>query len=337
MSDSDASSDFEPLSPSLQNILDQQTLKWVFVGGKGGVGKTTNSCSLAVQLSKVRTSVLLISTDPAHNLSDAFGQKFGKDPILVNGYSNLSCMEIDPNGAMQDMIENGDQGNAGMFNDIAMSIPGVDEAMSFAEVMKLVKSMDYQTIVFDTAPTGHTLRFLSFPSVLEKALGKLSEFSGRFGPMMSQMSGLLGGGNANQEGKGLLMGISSILDMFEKLESMRAVISEVNSQFKNPDLTTFVCVCISEFLSLYETERMIQELTSFEIDTHNIIVNQLLFPKSGSNCEQCLVRRKMQQKYLEQIHDLYEDFHVVKLPLLTNEVRGVEALEKFSKMLVEPF
>jgi arsenite-transporting ATPase len=98
-----------------------------------------------------------------------------------------------------------------MMQDLAFAIPGVDEAMSFAEIMKYVvqsiprsyrsiatvvnvnlrrhvKSMEYSVIVFDTAPTGHTLRFLSFPTVLEKALGKLSTLSGRIGPMLNQVN-----------------------------------------------------------------------------------------------------------------------------------------------------
>ncbi|KAK3995054.1 anion-transporting ATPase-like domain-containing protein [Cladorrhinum sp. PSN332] len=327
--------DDDAMEPTLQSILDQRSLRWIFVGGKGGVGKTTTSCSLAIQLAKVRRSVLLISTDPAHNLSDAFSQKFGKEARVVDGFDNLSAMEIDPNGSIQDLLAGqgddaagGDVGGmGGMMQDLAFAIPGIDEAMSFAEVLKQVKSLSYETIIFDTAPTGHTLRFLQFPSVLEKALAKVSQLSSQYGPLLN---GFLGNNGTLPNGQNLT-------EMMEKLETLRSTISEVNTQFKDERLTTFVCVCIPEFLSLYETERMIQELSSYSIDTHCIVVNQLLFPKPGSDCEQCTARRRMQKKYLDQIEELYDEFNVVKMPLLVEEVRGKEKLEKFSEMLVKPF
>ncbi|KAF6825616.1 arsenite translocating atpase [Colletotrichum plurivorum] len=324
----------DAMEPTLQSILDQRSLRWIFVGGKGGVGKTTTSCSLAIQLAKHRRSVLLISTDPAHNLSDAFNQKFGKEARLIDGFDNLSAMEIDPNGSMQDLLAGQGEdvdamggGLGGMMQDLAFAIPGIDEAMSFAEVLKQVKSMSYETIIFDTAPTGHTLRFLSFPSVLEKALAKVSQLSSQYGPLLN---GFLGQGGQLPNGQNLT-------EMMEKLETLRETISEVNAQFKDETLTTFVCVCIPEFLSLYETERMIQELANYGIDTHSIVVNQLLFPKKGSNCDQCTARRRMQKKYLEQIEELYDEFNVVKMPLLVEEVRGKEKLEKFSAMLTTPY
>lgn len=131
----DGETDPDALEPTLQSIISQKTLRWIFVGGKGGVGKTTTSCSLAIQLARVRKSVLLISTDPAHNLSDAFSQKFGKDARLIDGFSNLSAMEIDPNGSIQDLLREGGEGAeealamggvGGMMQELAFSVGSLD-------------------------------------------------------------------------------------------------------------------------------------------------------------------------------------------------------------------
>ena len=182
------------------------------MGGKGGVGKTTTSSSLAVEMSKHRENVLIISTDPAHNLSDAFDQKFNGEPSQIKGFENLFAMEIDPNaesqggaggalfnmssgggGAMDGMTEEMQQQSKGFMQEILGSIPGIDEATAFGQVLKSLDSYKFDVIIFDTAPTGHTLRLLNFPNILEKGIVKMIELKEKFGGMLSGMGGMMGG------------------------------------------------------------------------------------------------------------------------------------------------
>nr|PVC53771.1 arsenical pump-driving ATPase [Theileria orientalis] len=251
------------LRNDVRNLVDQESYKWIFVGGKGGVGKTTISSSLASILSERRESVLLLSTDPAHSLSDAFNQKFTDRPTLVKGYENLYAMELD-------VTKVSDTGfgfsESKMFlqaiPELIQMLPGIDEAFSFSELLHSVQSMKYSVIVFDTAPTGHTLKFLNLPEVLDKLLDSFLKVENLCGVAMKMFSAFSDSIPKEQ--------------IFEKLKKFKSNLTLIMNQMKDPDLTTFVCVCIPEFLSVYETERLIQSLAKTDVDCSYIVVNQIL-------------------------------------------------------------
>eukprot|EP01060_Flectonema_neradi_P038826 TRINITY_DN827_c4_g1_i1.p1 TRINITY_DN827_c4_g1~~TRINITY_DN827_c4_g1_i1.p1 ORF type:complete len:364 (+),score=83.46 TRINITY_DN827_c4_g1_i1:61-1092(+) len=333
----------EEFEPTLQNIIQREKLQWVFVGGKGGVGKTTSSCSLATALAGIpkdgrQRKILIISTDPAHNLSDAFSQKFGRDPTPVEGVPGLEAMEIDPAGIKQltqsllSKFDKTDEQSSGIasaldaMKEAFLSLPGIDEVSVLVHIMNEIKKMKYDMTIFDTAPTGHTLRLLSLPQTLNTTIDKLQGVQG-IGNMISQAGAVV------TSSTGLTS--EEIKDTGRKFTE---TIKEVQAQFQNNELTTFIPVCIAEFLPVYETERLIRDLCKFKIDVQNVIVNQIMMTPEGEAPHPLLESRKrIQKKYLDQIDELYEDFHVVRMPVLTNEVRGVEMLKTYGKYLLEPY
>ena len=344
----------QPILPigNLSNILSNPSLKWVFVGGKGGVGKTSVSSSLAVLLAQKLPKVLIISTDPAHNLSDAFNQKMSYQPTLINGFNNLYGIEINPK-ELKDEDDNLtsmlgisiDEETQNIFEDLKNSIPGIDEALAIGVLLQIIDKMDYSIVIFDTAPTGHTLRMLNFPAILDEASKKFSMLKDKMGPMSGFIGEALGDGFKN---------------MLEMVDTFKVQAEKIRKDFTNKDHTTFVAVCIPEFLSMYETERMIQELNKDEIDCRNIVINQVLFvnkENENTQCDMCQARFNMQKKYIRQIRQLYGDEHdedddddddinmnndgnnnkkyfISILPLQEEEIRGIDLLKNFGKFLI---
>ena len=316
---------------TIQNILDQKTLKWIFVGGKGGVGKTTVSSSLAILLSKFRSKVLIISTDPAHNLSDAFGQKLGKQPTQIKGYENLFGLELDPEKDINNIEKlnqilhiDDNKKKESLLSSMESSFPGIDEANNLRYIAKLLDNLDYDVVIFDTAPTGHTLRLLEMPNIIGKSLQKILELKIQFSSIIDTMGGMLGNEFDQKVNK-----------FFTNMNSLKESLEKIAERFKDAEKTTFIAVCIPEFLSVYETERLIESLFKENIDIRNVIVNQVLMCENPDKCRMCKSRMKMQQKYLERIEDMFEDFHITKIPLQKNEIRGPKNIDNFSKFLIE--
>ena len=316
---------------TIQNILDQKTLKWIFVGGKGGVGKTTISASLSILLSKQGKKVLIISTDPAHNLSDAFNQKIGKQPTIIKGFENLYGIELDPEKDMNNIdklneilhVEEKSKVD-GLLQTMEGTFPGIDEANNLKYISNLLDNKDYDIVVFDTAPTGHTLKLLEMPLIIGKSMEKIMELKLQFSPVIDSVGGVLGPEIDQKLNK-----------FFTKMNELKEHMQKISDRFKDAEKTTFIAVCIPEFLSVYETERLVESLFKENIDIRNVVVNQVLMCDNPDKCKMCKSRTKMQKKYLEKIEEMFEDFHIIKVPLQKNEIRGAKNLENFYKFLIE--
>jgi arsenite-transporting ATPase len=159
-------------SPSLRLNLMARPMRNLFFTGKGGVGKTSLACAVALSLSDAGKSVLLVSTDPASNLDEMLGVALGDRPTLVPGAAGLAAMNIDPNAAAESyrtrvIAQMGPSATETERQTVREQLSGActTEIAAFDEFVGLLadQAPQYDHVVFDTAPTGHTLRLLSLP------------------------------------------------------------------------------------------------------------------------------------------------------------------------------
>lgn len=306
---------------------------FVFVGGKGGVGKTSVSSATALWLAKQGKKTLIVSTDPAHSLSDSLEFHIGPYPVQIT--ENLYGLEIDPEVAMSEKQRELDSQKAvasadqlmgldflGEQMDLASSSPGADETAAFEVFLQIMTTNEYDAVVFDTAPTGHTLRLLSFPEVMDSWVGKLMKARAKLGSAANALKNIIPFMDANQDAQ-----------TAKQLDDTKKQIDAAKEVLSDPDRTTFKMVVIPEEMSIYESERAIEALDKYNITTDGIIVNQVM--PDICDCDFCHSRYKLQQKRLALIDQKFRDQEITEVPLFKDEVKGQEKLLKLADILYE--
>ena len=316
-------------------------LKMIMFGGKGGVGKTTCASSSAIWAAEHGRNTLIISTDPAHSLGDSLGVELPPGvPTPIEGISNLTALEIDPKANMAElqgitnvnpMEEMGlsGMGDMPLMEDMqefsSLSPPGIDEALAFAKVLEFIETEhDYDLIVFDTAPTGHTLRFLSLPETLSGWIGKLLKLKLKIGKLFGAVKRMFTGGEKKKD------------NTLELLEKLNTSILNARDDLINPNLNSFVIVMISEEMAIAETGRLLNELVKYNIPVSNIVVNQL-YEDTRELCAFCKSRREMQQRNLLKIEDIFREKLgkiLIEIPLFKEEIREYYKLKELGKFLI---
>ncbi len=298
----------------------------IFFGGKGGVGKTTMASATAVWAARrLNKKTLIVSTDPAHSLADSLGKVLSGDEITpIPEIPGLFGIEIDAEAAvteygsiLQAQMGENDLITEFIGEDVSdLTLPGSDEAVSFFKMLEFLNTTDFDLIIYDTAPTGHTLKLLSLPELLDSWLYKMIKMRHRLGRTLGIFKRMFSGGSDAQDLED---------QAFSQLEIMRDQVLWAREFLTDPKNAEFVVVTIPTLMALWETERLIRSLMAHDMSVNQIYVNQI--SPENPNCVYCSRRYENQQKALERLLFLYQDdFEIVQIPLFEQEIQGIEAL-----------
>ena len=310
-------------------------------GGKGGVGKTTTSASTAVWLADSGLKVLLVSSDPAHSTSDSLGVELSSEPTPVEGVPGLFGLELNPEAKLSTFMPKlGESlsgmstspfaalgGLGGMFDQSSkdemasikeevdsseLVLPGLDEAIAFDELLKHVENPSWDVIVFDTAPTGHTLRFLSLPELIEA-------WSGRLLRMMRVSGGI----------RSMLFGRKQSEAMKEELERFRRRVLHVRRVLSDSSTTSFTLVTIPERMGVNETLRANASLQEYGLPVTGCLVNRVTPELDHPFLQR---RRGEEMGHIDELDSTLE-MPVTTMELFDTEVQGLERLRTYGNLL----
>ena len=306
--------------------------RYLFFGGKGGVGKTTAATATALLLlekAKPKETLLLFSTDPAHSLSDSIGKRIGDKPVEIAKHSGarLIAYEMDANAALErfrakhgrllaEIAERGTFLDEADINDLLnLSLPGLDEVMSLFELSELYRGKNYDRIIVDTAPSGHTTRLLRLPEVFRRMVRALDHMSDKHRYIMAHFA--------------RRRPAPDDVDRF--LDDLNDRIERVRDMLQNKQHTSFTLVAIPEALSVEETQRYLETLRTENIPVTDLIVNRVETEHAG--CLYCRSRVVTQRPWLAELSKRFSGIEVHYVPLFSEEVRGVPALQEFGKLI----
>ncbi|GHO93521.1 arsenic transporter ATPase [Reticulibacter mediterranei] len=308
---------------SLNGLLDT-SLQFILFGGKGGVGKTTMAAATAVELAKTH-KVLIFTTDPAPSLGDSFGQAIGSDPTTIAGMPNLYAMEIDARkvlkefkeeygGEILDILQQGtylaDEETEELFQ---LDVPGLDEVMSLKKVIDFMQNSDYQIYLVDTAPTGHTLRLLTLPELLDQWIKFLATLRWKYHTVVRHF--------AREE---------RIEKADEFLLEMKRTVKKVQALLQNAEKTEFVVVTIAEKMAVSETGDLLRGLERMHISSRHIIVNNV-FPREEADFAR--QRRAFQERYVQAIKQEFRPRSITEVILQPTEIQGIDKLQTLGMQL----